>query len=103
MNGLDRHEVAQRVSRAHAEQSGARTLSFSTTEVADYLELRPEGLCAACRTRATLVEIKTGEGRLSPRQKEVLPLLDRWVPVREEHWEVIAGRRASEHRIRRVA
>ena len=61
MNRLARHEAAQRYSRLLREASGARTLSFSTTEVVDYLCIDSNGCMA--------VEIKTGSSHLSKRQR----------------------------------
>lgn len=86
MNRLARHEAAQLVSRAQKEANGARTLSFSTKEVMDYLcieKTAPGGLSVS------LVEIKTGESHLSARQREFVkhpPL-----PVMVEHWTYKTG------------
>ena len=81
MNRLARHEQAQNVSRRVREQSGARTLSFSTREVMDYLLVTTEG--------CTAVEIKTGVSRLSPYQKRFVQ--DPPLPVIVEHWDRVQG------------
>ena len=97
MNRLERHEAAQRHSRALREEQGARTLSFSTTEVVDYLAVYP--LIPSGGVEIVAVEIKTGESRLSPRQKEWVeqPALDTYV----EFWELHHGewvlRKVEEH------
>lgn len=83
---LARHETAQRASRASWERDGYRTLSCSTTEVADFVGYSIERF-------PIVVEIKTGEGRLSPKQQAGLPLIeDAGTLVWVEHWEVVGNK-----------
>ena len=84
---LQRHEAAQRHSRALREAQGAVTLSFSTREVVDYLAAYPAQLGGSREVVA--VEIKTGKSHLSARQKQWVkkPALDTYV----EHWVFVNG------------
>jgi len=81
MNRLARHEQAQGISRSLKEASGARTLSFATKEVVDYLLIAPDG--------CTAVEIKTGTSRLKASQREWCS--DPPIPTIVEYWDRVLG------------
>ena len=88
---LRHHETAQALSRSEKEASGARTLSFSTKEVVDYLQLTRNASTGLYDPIA--VEIKTGKGSLSAFQKAwcadppILTVVEYW-QYRDKQWTI---------------
>lgn len=96
MNKNERHEFAQRESRKGWEIM-SWTYSMATKEAFDFLVVAPSGAITA-------VEIKTGEGRLTPAEelaKKRLPT--RGVSYLVEHWEVVGNgpSRTAYHDVRK--